>query len=59
MPAKSAAQRRWAFGVKGAKWAKEHHFDTPGKLPEKVGKSNKAKRASKSKAPMHFHHGFR
>jgi hypothetical protein len=36
MPAQSAAQRRWAFGVKGPAWAKEHHFDTPGKLPEKV-----------------------
>jgi hypothetical protein len=36
MPAESQSQRRWAFGVKGPAWAKEHHFDNPGKLPEKV-----------------------
>jgi len=35
MPAKSQAQRRWAFGVKGPKWAKKHGFDNPGKLPAK------------------------
>src|SRR6266576_2586644 len=35
MPAQSEAQRRWAFGVKGPAWAKEHHFDNPGKLPYK------------------------
>jgi hypothetical protein len=33
MPATSQAQRGWAFGVKGPAWAKEHHFDNPGKLP--------------------------
>ncbi len=32
MPAKSEAQRRWAFGVKGEAWARRHHFDNPGKL---------------------------
>ncbi len=42
MPARSAAQRKWAFAVKGAKWAKAHHFDTPGKLPARV-KAKKAK----------------
>lgn len=41
MPAKSAAQRRWAFGVKGKAWAKRHHFDTPGKLPNRVLKKRK------------------
>lgn len=38
MPAKSEAQRRFIFGVKGAKFARAHHFDNPGKLPERVGK---------------------
>jgi hypothetical protein len=38
MPAKSAAQRRWAFGVMGEKWARAHHFDTKGKLPKRVSK---------------------
>jgi hypothetical protein len=33
MPAVSDAQRRWAFGNKGAAWAREHHFDTKGSLP--------------------------
>jgi len=36
MPAKSEAQRRWAFAVKGAAWAKAHHFDTKGPLPPRV-----------------------
>lgn len=27
MPAKSQAQRRWAFAVMGEKWARAHHFD--------------------------------
>ena len=36
MPAKSQAQRRWAFGVKGAKWARKHHFNNKGKLPARV-----------------------
>jgi hypothetical protein len=38
MPAESQAQRRWAFGVKGEKWTRKHHFDTPGKLPKRVKK---------------------
>jgi HK97 family phage prohead protease len=29
----SEAQRRWAFGVQGKQWAREHHFDNPGHLP--------------------------
>ena len=36
MPAKSQSQRAWAFAVKGPSWAKEHHFDTKGPLPERV-----------------------
>jgi hypothetical protein len=27
MPAKSRKQQRWAFAVKGAAWARKHHFD--------------------------------
>jgi hypothetical protein len=44
MPAKSSAQRKWAFAVKGAKWARAHHFDTPGKLPARVAKKKVKKR---------------
>jgi hypothetical protein len=33
MPAVSQQQREWAFGVKGAAWARKHHFDNPGPLP--------------------------
>lgn len=36
MPARSEAQRRWAFGVKGKAWAKRHHYDNKGKLPPRV-----------------------
>lgn len=43
MPAVSQAQRKWAFGVKGEKWAKEHHFDNTGPLPSRVTKKVKAK----------------
>ena len=45
MPATSQAQRRWAFGVKGAAWARKHHFDTPGELP----KFSHAARSKKSR----------
>lgn len=48
MPAKSQAQRKWAFGVKGARWAREHHFDTPGPLPKRA-KSVKKKTKTKAK----------
>jgi hypothetical protein len=27
MPAKSRRQQRWAFAVKGERWARAHHFD--------------------------------
>ena len=37
MPAVSQAQRGWAFGSMGEDWAREHHFDNPGKLPAYVG----------------------
>lgn len=36
MPARSQAQRRWAYGVKGKAWAKKHHFDNKGKLPKRA-----------------------
>jgi hypothetical protein len=49
MPAKSSAQRRWAFAVKGAAWARKHHFDTPGKLPAKVGTTKGTKGTKKGK----------
>jgi hypothetical protein len=39
MPAKSSAQRKWVFAVKGKKWAEAHHFDNTGKLPAHVKKS--------------------
>lgn len=44
MPARSSAQRRWAFGVKGKKWAIAHHFNNKGKLPKRVGKKRSKKR---------------
>jgi hypothetical protein len=42
MPAKSESQRRLIYGKFGAEFAKRHHFDNPGKLPEKLkaGKTN-------------------
>jgi len=33
MPAESQAQRGFIFAKFGPAWAKEHHFDNPGKLP--------------------------
>jgi hypothetical protein len=44
MPAKSEAQRKWAFAVKGEDWAKKHHFDTKGKLPKRAKNNAKAAR---------------
>jgi hypothetical protein len=44
MPARSQAQRRWAYGVKGAKWAKKHHFNNKGKLPKRVKAKSKRRR---------------
>lgn len=49
MPAKSQAQRRWAFGVKGAAWAKKHGYDNPGKLPARVRRKKKGRPAVKRK----------
>lgn len=43
MPARSQAQREFIFATKGKKWAKEHHFDNKGKLPEKVAKKKRRK----------------
>jgi hypothetical protein len=43
MPARSQQQRKWAFGVKGAAWARRHHFDNKGKLPKRV-RAKKRKR---------------
>jgi hypothetical protein len=39
MPAVSREQQRWAFAVKGATWARAHHFDqlAPG-APKRVKK---------------------
>lgn len=36
MAAVSQAQRAWAFGVMGPAWAKAHHFDNEGALPDHV-----------------------
>lgn len=47
MPAKSEAQRAWAYGVKGPKWAKAHHYDNPGKLPARVKKTKKSRPRTK------------
>ena len=44
MPAKSQKQRRWAFGTKGEKWARAHHFDNKGKLPKTARKKGKNKK---------------
>lgn len=50
MPAKSEAQRRFIYGVKGKAFAEAHHFDNKGKLPAHVGKTKaKAKKAVKRK----------
>lgn len=43
MPAKSQAQRAWAFAVKGPEWARAHHFDTPGPLPLRAALEKKPK----------------
>lgn len=50
-PAKSEAQRRFIYGVKGKAFAKAHGFDNRGKLPARVGrKKTKAKAKRKAKA---------
>jgi DNA-binding sugar fermentation-stimulating protein len=48
MPARSNAQRRFIYGVKGKKFAEEHHFDNPGKLPERVKPKKKVGKKKKS-----------
>lgn len=54
MPAKSEAQRKWAFGAKGEKWAKKHHMDNPGKLPaRKAKKGDLDAAAERSYRKMH------
>ena len=47
MPAKSEAQRRFIYGVKGAKFAKAHHFDNSGKLPARVKGKSKSKKGKR------------
>jgi len=49
MPAKSEAQRKWVYGVKGAEWAKKHHYDNPGKLPKRVAKKKTPKKSIKKR----------
>jgi hypothetical protein len=49
MPARSQKQRAWAFGVKGAAWARRHHFDNKGKLPKYVKGSKSRRRKGRSK----------
>jgi hypothetical protein len=44
MPAKSQRQRRWAFGVKGEKWARAHGYDNKGKLPKSAPKGKKKRK---------------
>jgi hypothetical protein len=58
MPARSQAQRRWAFGVKGAAWARRHHFDTPGPLP-KVSSAPRSKKTRRDIKREHMIDRFR
>lgn len=51
MPATSQAQRRWVYGVKGKKWAKEHHFDNAGKLPARASKKKPKRKGKKKPKP--------
>jgi hypothetical protein len=41
MPAVSQAQRAYIYQKFGKAWAERHHFDNPGKLPEKVSRGTK------------------
>jgi hypothetical protein len=50
MPAKSEAQRRFIYGVKGKKFAEAHGFDNKGKLPARV-KGKAVKKKPKKKPP--------
>lgn len=50
MPAVSRAQQKWAFANKGEAWARKHHFDNKGKLPEhKAANARAAARRVKRK----------
>jgi hypothetical protein len=40
MPAESEQQRKWAFGAKGKAWAKKHHFDNKGRLPDHLSRKS-------------------
>ena len=44
MAARSEAQRRWAYGAYGKKWAEAHHMDNAGKLPAKVKPKRKKRK---------------
>jgi len=41
MPAKSRRQQKWAFAVKGEKWAKAHHFDKVAGAKKKTARRKK------------------
>lgn len=47
MPAASRAQQRYLASQFGAKWLRDHHFNTKGPLPARVGKGKK--KSSKSR----------
>jgi len=49
-PAKSQAQRGFIYSQFGKNFAKEHHFDNPGKLPQYVPGSE-AKKAKQKQQP--------
>jgi len=49
MPARSQAQRRWVYAVKGKAWAKRHHFNNKGKLPARIRKKKTRKRKTRSR----------
>ena len=55
MPAKSQAQRKWAFGVMGEKWARKHHRDNRGNPPARKAKKkgNLDAAADRAYARMH------
>ncbi len=47
MPAKSEAQRKYIYAVKGKKFAAAHGFDNKGKLPSRIGKKKGKKKKGK------------
>jgi hypothetical protein len=52
MPARSQAQRAWAFGAKGSAWARKHHFDNPGKLPARSSKPRTKRKGDEKRQQM-------